>query len=316
MTSLATAAGRAAREKELYPPITHLFSEGHFEVWEQATIRAGDEGTKTADHVAWRWQGDEIDACAVEVKAGNADVGFAQAVAYEVGFSKVYVAAEDDVAETGYLAKVFDRLGLGYISVSPAAATIELEAKPSEFISQPVHDENLGRIRLRHLFTESLVGEAVRASRDQRGEIWAVTGTTSEWQVCGQVITGSECMWLSLLAEGKSIGVRAAALRPERLIGAIEALPGCRLVLRRREHKGFRPVHEDLAVWRPADGPAALDSLLRDSRALSVEKNVGPQFQIISDFWPHEMRLAEDAARTELAEAVTRLRGIRDRLNA
>jgi hypothetical protein len=83
--------GRKKREAELYPAITALFQRKGFKVWEEATIRAGEMGTRTADHVAWRWKGDEILACAVEVKAGAADVGLAQAVAYAVGFDRIYV---------------------------------------------------------------------------------------------------------------------------------------------------------------------------------------------------------------------------------
>jgi hypothetical protein len=45
------------REKELYPLVTRLLEEQGLHVWEEATIRAGDEGTRTADHVAWRWNG-------------------------------------------------------------------------------------------------------------------------------------------------------------------------------------------------------------------------------------------------------------------
>jgi hypothetical protein len=123
-------------------------------VWEEATIRAGDEGTRTADHVAWRWHGAEIDPCAVEVKVGWADVAFAQAVAYQVGFSRVYVAADERLAETGYLGRVFAHFGLGYIHVGASDATIELEAKDSPLIVPAVRDENLARIRLKHLFTD------------------------------------------------------------------------------------------------------------------------------------------------------------------
>ncbi len=114
------------REKELYPLVTRLLAEQGLRVWEEATIRAGDEGTRTADHVAWRWNGAEIEARAVEVKVGSADIAFAQAVAYEVGFPRVYVAADEALAETGYLGRVFDRVGLGYIRVGGNDATIEL----------------------------------------------------------------------------------------------------------------------------------------------------------------------------------------------
>jgi hypothetical protein len=190
------------REKDLYPLVTRLLKKSGLDVWEEATIRAGDEGTKTADHVAWRWVGPGIEACAVEVKVRWADVAFAQAVAYEVGFPRVYVAAEEALAEAGYLGRVFDHLGLGYIRVSPNEARIELEAKDSLFISPPVRDENLARIRLKHLFTNELIGESTRFSKDRRGDIWGVTGTTREWQVCAQVVAKSTCTWLSLLAEG------------------------------------------------------------------------------------------------------------------
>jgi hypothetical protein len=164
------------REKELYPLVTRLLEEQGLHVWEEATIRAGDEGTRTADHVAWRWNGADIEACAVEVKVGWADIAFAQAVAYEVGFPRVYVAADEALAETGYLGRVFDRVGLGYIRVGPDDATIELEPKDSLFLSPSVRDENLARIRLKHLFTDELVGEPTRFSKDRRGDIWGVTG--------------------------------------------------------------------------------------------------------------------------------------------
>jgi hypothetical protein len=303
------------REKELYPLVTRLLAEQGLRVWEEVTIRAGDEGTRTADHVAWRWNGAEIEARAVEVKVGSADIAFAQAVAYEVGFPRVYVAADEALAETGYLGRVFDRVGLGYIRVGVNDATIELEPKDSLFLSASVHDENLARIRLKHLFTDELIGEPIRFSKDRRGDIWGVTGTTREWQVCGQVVAGSACTWLSLLAEGKGIGVRAAAMKPDRLAAAIDPLPGSRLVLRRREHKGYRPVHEELAIWRPSDGGRALDQLLRDARALAGQRNIGPQFQVLMDFWPHDVRISEEDARRQLAESVTRLRTVRDELN-
>lgn len=303
------------REKDLYPTVTRLLKQQGLHVWEEATMRAGDEGTRTADHVAWRWDSSKIESFAIEVKVGWADIAFAQAVAYQVGFPRVYVAANEALAETGYLSRVFDHLGLGYIRVSTNDARIELDAKESLFVSPAVHDENLARIRLKHLFTERLIGEPIRFSKDRRGDIWGVTGTTKQWQICVQVVTGSTCTWLSLLAEGKGIGVRVAALDPERLAEAIKPLPNPRIVLRRREHKGYRPVHEDLAAWRPSDGSRGLEHLLRDARALAGKPNVGPQFQIVTDYWPHGLHMTEEDARLQLGESVTRLRKIRDDLN-
>ena len=196
-----------------------------FKVWEEATIRAGDEGTRTADHVAWRWKGNEILACAVEVKAGAADVGLAQAVGYGVGFGRVYVAAEDRLAETGYLAKVFNRLGLGYIWASTTKARIELEATPNGFISSAVREENVGRIRLKHLWNEGVVGEPTKFGRDRRGPIWGVTGTTREWQICVLLYPNSTHAYLSLVAESRGLGERVASrVVPEELSLLIEEL--------------------------------------------------------------------------------------------
>ena len=83
-----------------------------------------------------------------------------------------------------------------------------------------------------------------------------------------------------------------------------------------REHKGYRPVHLELQTWVPADGEESLKNLLREARALGLESNVGPQFQALRDFWPHDIQLTEAEARSELSAAVESLRVIRDELNA
>src|SRR4051794_29924323 len=115
---MTSRAPQAKLGGEMYPAVTGLLEQQGVRVWKEATIRAGEEGTLTADHVAWKWEGANIDALAVEVKPGRADVGLAQAAAYSAGFDRVYVAAEDSLSSTGYLAEVFGRLGLGYIRVS------------------------------------------------------------------------------------------------------------------------------------------------------------------------------------------------------
>ena len=136
------------KEKHLYRCIQELL-ERRFAVWAEATVRAGDTGTRTADHVAWKWDGDRIEAFAVEVKKGTADKAIAQAVAYQVGFPQVYIAAETLIGEMGYLAKVIARLGLGYIHVQGqgASAEIEQEAGPSLFLSSGPHYENVAHPR-------------------------------------------------------------------------------------------------------------------------------------------------------------------------
>ena len=253
MTALAT---KAKLEKELYPPITALLKDEGYRVWEEATIGAGEEGTRTADHVAWRWTGDQIDALAVEVKPGRADVGLAQAAAYSAGFDRVFVAAEESFASTGYLAAVFARLGFGYIRVNPGEASIERDAEQTPFIVASTRAENVARIRLRHLFVEPIVGETVLLDKDRRGDNWAVTGTTAEWQICGQVSTGSQATCLSLLAESKPVGDAAAAkLDAATLANGVASIgASTEVVLREaaQRSKGFllrRPTH--VVVGRP-----------------------------------------------------------------
>jgi hypothetical protein len=315
---MTSVGERAKLEKELYSPVSELFTARGWHVWEQATIRAGDVGTMTADHVAWKWDGDEIEGIAVEVKPGPADVGLAQAVAYGVGFDHVYVAAEEPLSQTGYVRRVFERLGLGYIHVTPSTARIELEPETSSYRADSVRDENVGRIKLKHLFTEEVVGEPVTFGRDKRGDIWAVTGNTSAWQICGQVVSQSSCAWLSLLAESKWLGDRIAfRVQPADLAAAIdefeESAPT--LFLRRREHKGYQPKYsEPLEVWQPGDGVARLGELLEAARGLSAPK-VGPHFEVRIEHWPHGARLTEIDAVGELRATIGNLRAVRDRLN-
>jgi hypothetical protein len=305
-------------EKDLYPPVTELLESLGMRVWEEATIRAGDTGTRTADHVAWRWDGEDLETWAVEVKPGGLSVGLAQAVAYAVGFDRVLVAAEEPLAKAGYMAKVLDRLGLGYIRVDREAhmASLEREPSPSIFVSEPVKAENDARVRLRHLFTEEVLGEPVRFGADRRGDNWGVTGTTSEWQLCGQVIEGTGSTWLSLLAESKSVGVAAAnRLDASELAAWTASLGDAEVVLQRRHHDGFKGSYSGpLRVWKPADPVEELGALLSDARGLSAPR-VGPQFQIRANLWPHGVSLAEDHAREELLAAVERFRVVQRRLN-
>jgi hypothetical protein len=305
-------------EKDLYPPVTALLEELGMRVWEEATIRAGDEGTRTADHVAWRWDGDDLETWAVEVKPGELSVGLAQAVAYAVGFDRVLVAAEEPLAEAGYMGKVLERLGLGYIRVDreAATATLEREPTPSVFVSEPVKAENDARVRLKHLFTEDVLGEPVRFGADRRGDNWAVTGTTSEWQLCGQVVEGTGSTWLSLLAESKSVGDAAASrLDAFELATWTASLGDAEIVLQRRHHDGFKGSYSGpLETWTPADSVEKLGALLSTARALSAPR-VGPQFQITASLWPHGVSLAEDQARREFLAAVERFRLIQQRLN-
>jgi hypothetical protein len=313
---VTVVVGRKKPEADLCPAITTLFQNKGFNVWEEATIRAGDEGTRTADHVAWRWKRDEILACAVEVKAGKADVGLAQAVAYGVGFDRIYVAAEDHLAATGYLAKVFDRLGIGYVWASPTNAKIELEATPNDFISIAVRDENIGRIRLKHLWNEGVVGEPTKFGKDRRGPIWGVTGSPREWQICVLLYPHSTHAYLSLVAESRGLGERVASrVAPEELSLLIEELgiSDIELHLRRREYK-FQPRYQDEGTWQPSRGVSALADLLASAQAL-VGHSVGPWFEIRTNLWSHAERLTESEARKELRAAVQRLRPVRDTLN-
>lgn len=312
MTSLAA---KAKLEKELYPPITVLLEQEGFRVWEEATIRAGEEGTLTADHVAWKWDGTSIDSLAVEVKPGRADVGLAQAAAYSAGFDRVYVAAEEPLGSTGYLADVFARLGLGYIRVSPTEAAIERVADPSPFIVDDVRDENIARIRLRHLFVESIVGEPVRVGDDRRGDNWAVTGTTAEWQLCGQVVTGSRATYLSLLAESKSVGDAAAGVEVDALANAVVSLGPSEIILRERRHNGFQGSYSEvLRRWSPGEDRAALDELLAFARSLSAPR-VAPHFEIRQELWSHGLVLTEADARANFEQALMRLRTVQSALN-
>jgi hypothetical protein len=305
-------------EKHLYPPVTELLESLGICVWEEATICAGDEGTRTADHVGWRWKGDDLETWAVEVKAGAVDVGLAQAVAYSVGFDKVVVAAEEPLAEAGYMAKVLDRLGLGYIRVDREGATAALEREPrqSEFIADPVRAENDARVRLKDLFTEDFLGEPIRFGADRRGDNWGVTGTTSEWQLCGQVIEGAGSTWFSLLAESKSVGDAAANwLTASELAAWTASLGNAKIVLQERRHNGFKGFYSgELASWSASDSVQELHELLSRARSLSAPK-VGPHFQIKTDLWPHSVALTEKSARHEFLETVDRFRVVQRHLN-
>jgi hypothetical protein len=316
--AVPTAKASAKREKDLYPAITALLRGRGFDVWEEATIRAGDEGTRTADHVGWMWDGSEIDACAVEVKAGRADLGFAQAVSYAVGFPRVFVAAEEPLAETGYLRQVFERLGLGYIHVSPEQASIELEAKRDLFVNKDVHTENIARIRVKHLSTAEVLGEPVRFGRDKRGHIWAVTGTTSVWQLAALVVTDKRTTWLCLLTEGAGLGRSfAARIDAANLAGLLRSLDTDKIVLelRERTHKGYQPQYSPvLETWRPAEPTSALLHLLARARK-KMPPRTGPRFQVLADFWPNEAELTEDEALDQFKSACSRLRNVRDELN-
>jgi hypothetical protein len=313
---MSAFALHAQKEKELYAPTTRLLEAHGYHVWEEATIRAGDSGTRTADHVAWRWDDDRVETIAVEVKPGPADVGLAQAVAYCVGFNRVYVGAEEDLHETGYLGKVFKRLSLGYIRVSPQQAVLQREAGDPLLLSQPVYDENVARIRLKAVFLDDVLGEPVRFGRDRRGDIWAVAGT-SEWQLCGQVVTGSDATWLSLLAETKWVATGSLKMGVEGFAAAMGAIAPLEpeLLLRRREHKGYQPKYSDvLASWRCGDPQPALHQLLSDAAELEVPK-AGPHFEIRARFWPHGVPLSEAQARVELREAAEHLNRAREILN-
>jgi hypothetical protein len=314
---VTTLPATAKLERELYPPITELLESQGLCVWTEATIRAGEEGTRTADHVAWRWDGAQIRALAVEVKPGRADVGLAQAAAYSAGFDRVFVAAEDSLVSTGYLASVLARLGLGYIRVSPAEAIIEHEPESSPFIAQAVRAENLARVRLRHLFVESVLQESVRFGADRRGDSWAVAGTTSEWQLCGQVVTGSEVTGLSLLAESKAVGDAAAAKLDSETLGvAVSSVdPAAEIVLRERRHNGFQGFYSAiLRRWSPANDRADLDELLSFARSLKAAR-VGPHFEIETRLWPHTVSMTEAQARQEFEDALARLRAVQSVLN-
>jgi hypothetical protein len=312
---MTSATTQAKLERELYPPITDLLKSEGYWVWEEATIRAGEQGTRTADHVAWRWDGSEIEVLAVEVKPGPADVGLAQAVAYATGFDRVFVAAEEPWTSTGYLATVFERLGLGYIHTSPTRAAIEQEADQSPFIVDVVRRENIARVRLRHLFTESVVGEPVRVGNDRRGHNWGVT-LAPGWQICGQVVTGSPTTYLSLLAEAKSVGDAAALLDPQTFASAVASLgPGTQVILRERRHNGRQGFYSDpLRGWSPKEDVAVLKRLLGFARTLSAPR-VGPNFEIQQELWQQGNPLTETDARREFQARIDKFRSARTILN-
>jgi hypothetical protein len=211
--------------------------------------------------------------------------------------------------ETGYLAKVFDRLGLGYIWTSTTKAKVELEATANDFISSAVRDENVGRIRLKHLWNERVVGEPTEFGRDRRGPIWGVTGTTREWQICVLLYPNSTHAYLSLVAESRGLGERVAArVAPQELSLLIEELgiSDVELHLRRREYK-FQPRYQDEGTWQPTHGVSVLADLLVSARAL-VGHSVGPWFEIRTNRWSHAERLTESEARKEIRIAVQRMR--------
>jgi hypothetical protein len=313
MTALAQ---RAKLERDLYPPIAKLLKANGLAVWEQATIRAGDDGAKTADQVAWRWDDREIDAVAVEVKAGKPDVGLAQAVAYAVGFPRVYVAAEEALSEAGYVPKVLSRLGLRYIRATRPRARVELEPRKSAFLSRAARDENVGRIRLKHLWTNKVVEEPALFGKDRRCHIWGVTGTPRIWQIAVLLYPGSTHAYLSLVAESKGLAMKVATRVGTAELGAAIRSLGMRdavLHMRRREYR-FQPYYEHQRTWQLDDGDATLDELLGAARMLAGPM-VGPWFEIRTNLWSHSARLTETRARHELRSALQRLRPVRDELN-
>ena len=107
--------------------------------------------------------------------------------------------------------RCFERLGLGYIRVEHEPnATLEREPRASRSSRRRASRE-LARVRLKHLFTDDVVGEPVRFGADRRGDNWGVTGTTSEWQLCGQVIDGKQARRRSRCSRSPSRSATRAA---------------------------------------------------------------------------------------------------------
>jgi hypothetical protein len=105
------------RERDLYPGITEALRERGLEVAELMTMRAGCEGTMTMDHVAWRWEGEEIRLYAVETKTGvglrEAGAALDQAIAYQHGIPFVYICAEAALEELSRLRPMLEARALG-----------------------------------------------------------------------------------------------------------------------------------------------------------------------------------------------------------
>ena len=316
---VTTVAMRAKLERELYPPIAALLQREGLHVWEEATIRAGESGTRTrrSRRLAVGGRLDQrlgrrgqTRSCRRRPCAGGRVLGWIR--------PRVRRSRGTARLRRGYLAGVFSRLGLGYIRVSPTDAEKERDADPSPFIVESVRSENLARVRLRHLFVETWIGdEQVWFGGDRRGDTWAVTGTTSEWQICGQVVTGSSATWLSLLAESKSVGDAAARnLDAPLLSGALVSLgASAELILRERRHNGRQGFYSDiLRRWSPADEGGALAELLAFARSLSAPR-VGPHFEVRVPLWPHDLSVTESAGRREFDSALVSLRAVQATLN-
>jgi len=316
--------GSQQPEKRLYRSISDCLRERGLEVWEEATIRAGDRGTRTADHLAWSWEGEELTLWAVEVKAGasleDAGAALVQGLAYQVGIPFVYVAAEGSSANLEHLAGVLQRLNLGYMRAAAdgVRAAIETEPTVSEIIKDSVHAENIARARLKHVFTDQVVGEPVKVGRDRRGDIWAVTGTTDRWQLCAQVVAEGTHTLLSLIAESTSLGKRVAspakATRFAELFRRVR--PGAQLIVRCREHRGYQPKYsDDHYSWcSDENDDAALKEVLGLAASLGASR-VGPHFELRTELWPHSERLTQAAAEARLGQESNNLRRIRDDLN-
>jgi hypothetical protein len=306
-------------EKHLYRPVAELLERLGLEVWPEATIRVGTDATLTADHVAWRWAGDVIDTLAVEVKPGSGEDGFKQALSYSAGFDHVYLGAEAALGAGGPLTEFLDREGVGFIEIDRVDQQAHVAHEPGDnhHVVPEFRDENIGRIRVRHLFTEDMLGEPVRHGDERFGTTWAVAGDMSRWQLCAQVTTGSPASMLMLLAESKDVGDRVVKRFDAAALASLvkQTGPGARLQMRRREHKGFRPKYSEvLGTWQPSDGVPALAEVLDRARALSGPR-VAPHFEIHTELWPHGMRLTEKAARHELRARLAGLREIQHELN-
>ena len=302
---------RTSLERDLFPPIQRLLKRAGWRVWGEATLRAG-ERTRTVDLLGWRWDGDLIDAIAVEVELGDGDRGIPQGVAYGVGFDRVMVAAEKTLPD--HVQSVFEKLGLGYIVASSSRAAVVLEPGRNSLVDRQARDENRARVRLRHLWNDRVVGETTRFGKDQRGPLWGTIGPMSEWRIAALLHPHGTHTHLSLVAESTPLGKQVStSAKPKRFMEVIAPLDGAEIHLRRREYK-FQPRYKDVATWSPGDDTAAMRKLLAAARRIKGT-SLGPWFEIRTNLWSHSARLTEPQAAQELRAAVDRLRPVRDELN-
>lgn len=131
-------------EKDFYPLVESMFEKEGNQPINEFPINV-QTITKRVDVCSAKWLSDsQFETAAVECKLGDnwsaVGDGLNQALAYQIVFPKVYVAAQTPKHKLGHLNQILPTLGIGYIQFTHKEAKIVLEPGENQLFNKEQHN--------------------------------------------------------------------------------------------------------------------------------------------------------------------------------